>query len=284
MLFRLPPPISTAYQWALPIAGERATAALSQLAALDGQPSTWLSRFRHRPPALFRDDDSGTLWVLAAEFADSFLNIRRRHGCTSKQRAGRGTAALRAYLYSRAADAATRDLGSDEANRFLSKAEDAAPTGHLLWQYHRAALTSDARAVLAATPPLARALDLGFAQPVLEAMGSAVPDPIKDEELAGFVEEFAELHPAFLEQARFSIALTTAYAFEASQASSTLRQILLEGLTDGLSAYGGGPPSVSALGFLIEERGHRRSSCVWRGFFTCGPLVPQAGIWALTAT
>ena len=229
-----------------------ATAALRQLAALDGQPATWLSRFQHRPPALFKDDDSGTLWVLAAEFADSF-----EHPTTPwlyEQAAGRAQdGILRAYLYSRAANAAMRDLGSDEAEKFLTNAGDAAPTGHLLWQYHRVALTSDAKAVLAATPPLARALDLGFAQPVLEAMGSAAPDPMEEEELAAFVEEFAEQHPALLEQARLSIALTTAFAFELS-GQLNLAQILLEGLTDDLSAYGGGQPNVSALGFLIGTR------------------------------
>ena len=72
MLLRLPPPVALAYEWALPIAGDRATAALEEFAKLGGQPATWLSRFRHRPPPLFRGEGSDALWVLVAEFADSY--------------------------------------------------------------------------------------------------------------------------------------------------------------------------------------------------------------------
>ncbi len=64
-------PSALAYEWALPLAGARASAVLGELAELGGQPATWLSRFRHRPPPMFRGEDSAALWVLVAEFADS---------------------------------------------------------------------------------------------------------------------------------------------------------------------------------------------------------------------
>ena len=70
-LLRVAPP------WRWPTSGRcrwprtGATAVLGDLAALGGQPATWLSRFRHRPPQMFRSEDSAALWVLVAEFADS---------------------------------------------------------------------------------------------------------------------------------------------------------------------------------------------------------------------
>ena len=244
MLFRLPPPVAMVFEWALPVVGERATSALSEFVALRGQPATWLSRFRHRPAALFRGDDSGPLWVLVAEFADSY-----EHPTASwlyEQAATRSRdGILRAYLYSRAAVAAIRNLGSGKAEELLDRAEAGEPAGHLLWEYHRAAFRSNASAVLAATLPLATSLDLGFSRPVLEAMGMTAEDAVQDDAFAAFVEEFAEHHPALLEQARLFVALNAASALQAT-GQLNAAQMLLEGLAGGLSAYGGGQPGVAA--------------------------------------
>ena len=252
MLFRLPPPVATVYEWALPIVGGRATSALREFVALGGQPATWLSRFRHRPPVLFRGHDSGPLWVLAAEFADS-----HEHPTAPwlyEQAATRsGDGILRAYLYSRAAVAALRNLGPGQAEELLAHAEAEEPGGHFLWEYHRAALRSDAGLVLAATLPLARALDLGFSQPILGAIGIVAMEALQDDALAAFVEEFAERHPALLEQMRLFVALNAASALQVTGRLSAA-QILLEGLAGGLSAYHGGQPGVAALGVLVGAR------------------------------
>jgi len=252
MLFRLPPPVAMVYEWALPIVGGRATSALSEFVALGGQPATWLSRFRHRPPALFRGDESGPLWVLVAEFADS-----HEHPTAPwlyQQAATRSAdGILRAYLYSRAALGAVRDLGPGQPEELLANAETVEPAGHLLWEYHRAAVRSDTKAVLASALSLATVLDLGFSQPVLKAMGMGGTGAKRDDALVAFVEEFGERHAALLEQVRLFVALTAASALQVT-GQLNAAQMLLEGLAGGLSAYGGGQPGVAALGSLVGAR------------------------------
>ena len=66
MLLRLAPPVALAFEWALPLPVIPPPPLSEHLVELGGQPATWLSRFRHRPPALFRGEGSAPLWVLVA--------------------------------------------------------------------------------------------------------------------------------------------------------------------------------------------------------------------------
>lgn len=254
MLLCLPPPVALAYEWALPAVGDRATAALEDFAKLGGQPATWLSRFRHRPPPLFRDEGSDALWVLVAEYADSFQH--RTAPWLYEQAAGRWKDdVLSAYLYCRGAVAASRDdLGLGKTEELLARAEAAAPAGCLLWEYFRAALGSDIPAVVTATLAVTHALDLVFPGPVLRALGPPGTTAEPDGDFTTFVEELAERHPAFLEQTRLTVALATASILQRTPGQISAAQMLLEELTDGLPAYRGGQAGASALSALIGPR------------------------------
>lgn len=253
MLLRLPPPVALAYGWALPIAGDRATAVLEEFVKLGGQPATWLSRFRHRPPALFRGEGSEALWILVAEFADSHSHPTAPW--LYEQAANRSEDdVLSAYLYGCGAIAASRDLESGKTEELLGRAEAVAPASRLLWTYFRAALRSDIPAVLTATLAVANALDLVFARPVLEALGMPVTEAEPDHDFAAFVEELAERHPAFLEQARLTVALAVASVLQAMPGQISAAQMLLDELADGLPAYRGGLDGASALSALVGSR------------------------------
>jgi nucleoside phosphorylase len=252
MLLRLPPPVALAYDWAFPIAGERARTVLNELVALGGQPATWLSRFRHRPPELFRGNGSAPLWVLVAEFADS-----HEHQTASwlyEEAAGRvEDEVLRAYLYSLGSVSASRERDSAKSTELLARAEAASPDGNPFWNYLRVALLPDAAAVLVATPPLVGALDLAVAVPALTAAAVPNSDKDRDSNLAAFVDEFAERHPALLEQMRLTVALGTAMALQ-EVGHLGAAQMLAERLTEGMPAYQAGQESKSALSALIGPR------------------------------
>jgi len=252
LLQSLPPSVALVYEWTHSVAGDRAEAVLRELVALGGRPATWLSRFRYRQPALFKGDTSSPLWVLVAEFADA-----HEHPTTSwlyEQAADLAEdKALRAYLYSRASVAASRVLESERSKELLARAEAAEPAGSLLWRYLRKALTSDAAAVLNATPPMVRTLDLAFARSVLEGAGVADTNDDQDGDFVAFVEEFADQYPALLEEARLTVALTTALALQATGQLGAA-QILLEELTGGMSAYRADEGGRSALSALVGPR------------------------------
>ena len=253
MLLRLPPPVALAYEWALPLAGDRATAALEEFAKLGGQPATWLSRFRHRPPPLFRGEGSDALWVLVAEFADSYQHQTALW--LYEQAAGRWKGdVLSAYLYCRSAVAASRDLEAEKTEELMAHAEEAAPAGRHLWEYFRAALGSDIPAVISATRAVTPTLNLVFPGPVLQALGEADTTAEPDDDFAAFVEELAERYPAFLEQTRLTVALATASILQKTPGQTTAAQLLLEELTVGLPGYRGSQAGTSALSALIGPR------------------------------
>jgi nucleoside phosphorylase len=255
LLLRLPPPVAVAFEWALPAAGERATAVLREFAGLGGQPATWLSRFRHRPLAMFRGEGSQALWVLAAQFADS-----HEHPTASwlyEQAANRtDDVVLSAYLYCRGAVAASRDLDPGDPEDLLRRAEAAAPAGHLLWAYFRAAIRSDVDvpAASAASLAIADPLDLVFPRPVLHALGATLTTKEPDEVFVEFVEELAERHPVFLEQTRLTVALATASLVRAMPGQISAAQLLLEQLTVGLPAYRESHVGASTLRALAGSR------------------------------
>jgi nucleoside phosphorylase len=236
LLFRLPPPVTVVYEWAVPVVGARAIEVLNQLASLGGQPATWLSRFRHRTPALYKEEDSGPLWILVAEFADS-----HEHPSAAwlyEQAADRSADSIeRSFLYARAAIAAHRDQGTDAAEELLAKAEAEEPGGRLLWEHHRAAFRSDVAAVLASTRALAAVLALGFAQPVIDAMGTSATSPEDEGAFSAYVSEFAERHSALLEQVRLHVALTAGSALQLA-GKLNAAQMLFDGLVGGLPPYG----------------------------------------------
>jgi len=253
MLLRLPPPVALAYEWALPTAGDRASAAIGEFAKLGGQPATWLSRFRHRPPPLFRGEGSDALWVLAAEFADSYEHPTAPW--LYEQAAARWEGdVLSAYLYCRGAVAASRDPEPGKADELLARAESAAPAGHRLWEFFRAALGPDVPAVVTAILAVAEALGMEFPGPVLQALGGPDATAEPDDDFAAFVEELAERHPAFLEQTRLSVALAAASVLRAAPGQISAAQMLLEELEDGLPAYRRGQAGASALSALIGPR------------------------------
>ena len=252
MLLCLPPPVAVVFEWALPAAGDRANAVLKEFITLGGQPATWLSRFRHRPPPQFRDEGSLPLWGLAAEFADS-----HEHPTASwlyEQAAARSQdAVLSAYLYCRGAAAASRDRDPGNSEELLRRAEAACPAGRLLWAYFRAAISSDVPAVRAVTLPITNPLDLMFPPPVLEALG-ATPGDEPDEDFWEYVEELAERYPVFLEQTRLTVALATARIIRAMPGQISTAQLLLEQLATGLPAYRGSRAGASTLRALAGSR------------------------------
>jgi hypothetical protein len=253
LLLRLPPPVTVTFEWALPLAGDRATMVLEELVGLGGQPATWLSRFRHRPPALFRGEGSETLWVLAAQFADSHENPTT--SWLYERAADRSNdPVLSAYLWCRGAVAASRDLDPGNPEELLERAEAAAPAGRPLWAYLRAAIRSDVPDVLAATLAITDPLDMVFPRQVLQALGVTTASGESDGDFLGFVEELAERYPAFLEQTRLTVALTTASVVRGLPGQIGAAQRLLEELAAGLPAYRGHSGGASALRALAGSR------------------------------
>ena len=172
LLLRVAPAVALAYEWALPLAGARATAVLGDLAALSGQPATWLSRFRHRPPQMFRSEDSAALWVLVAQFADSHQHPAAPWFIEQAAQRWHGDV-LCAHLYCKGAVAAARGADRGKSDEMLARAEAAAPGGRPLWAFFRAALGSDIATAAPALLAIAGALELPLPRPVLAGLGAA---------------------------------------------------------------------------------------------------------------
>jgi len=255
-LLRVAPTVAVAYEWALPFTGPQATTVLADLAALADQPATWLSRFRHRPPQIFRGEHSPGLWVMAAEFADS-----HQHPAASwiiEQAAERWHGdVLSAYLYCKAAVAAARTVDQENVDRLLAQAAAAAPTGQSLWRFFRTAIGSDASFAGPALVAVAGALQLPLPQPVLAVLQSEAPGEESDDAFASFVEEFAERHPGFLELTRWTITLSAIAILRQTPGQIEAAQLLAEQVTNTFPAFHPGRASAVALAALSGSRSSR---------------------------
>jgi nucleoside phosphorylase len=257
LLLRLAPRVALAYEWAEPQTGPGATALLKDLAALGDQPATWLSRFKHRPPQDFRSPSSGPLWVMVAEFAAGHEHPAAPWFFEQAAQNCYDDAVLAAYLYCQAAMAAARDRDTDTAERMLTAAETAAPAGHRLWALYQAGLGSDnaelAQALLAVEEPL----ELPLPSPVLAGLGAESAPAGPDKAFAGFVEEFADCHPAFFESMRLTVTLATAAVLRETPGQIDAAQILLDHVNARFPAFRSSPASASAIAALTGPRASR---------------------------
>ncbi|MGW8879580.1 phosphorylase family protein [Streptomyces mirabilis] len=253
MLLRVAPLVALAYEWAEPLAGARATAVLKDLVALGSQPATWLGRFRHRPPQAFRDEDSGALWVLVAEFA-----CAHEHPAASwffEQAAQRWQGdPLSAYLLCRGAVTAARDDDTERSQLLLARAETAEPAGRPLWEFYRVGLGNDNTAVAPALLAVAQTLGLPLPRTVLASLSAASAPARPDDAFGAFIEEFADLHPAFLESTRLTLTLTAAMLLRESPNQIDAAHILLEDIAAGFPAYHHHPANRSAVAALTGPR------------------------------
>ncbi|MEY9855074.1 nucleoside phosphorylase/tetratricopeptide (TPR) repeat protein/DNA-binding transcriptional ArsR family regulator [Catenulispora sp. GAS73] len=252
-LLRVAPSVALAYEWAVPITGASAHEVLRDLAALGSQPATWLGRFRHRPPEAFRSEDSAALWVLVAEFADSHEHPAAPWFFEQAAQRWQGDP-LSGYMYCRAAAAAARMGQGPAAEELIRRAEAAVPAGRPLWAFYHAALGPDIAVVAARILAVADKLELPFPQSVSHALQGVSTAARPDDDFAAFVEELAELHPAFLEQMRLIIVLAAAVVLRSTAGQTEAAQMLLEQIVDGLPAYRPGPASTSALAALAGSR------------------------------
>ena len=254
LLFRLPPAVSTAYFSAVKHFGPDADDILRQLESCGSQPATWLSRFRHRPSAIFKQENSGPLWLIVAVFAES-----HEHATSVwlyEQAAERaGDSVEGSYLLLRAAISAYKRSDLAGANRLLESVQLAEPDGEPLWEYFRSAFDQDLEAVLMSLRSLAEIFNLGFSQPVLESLGKS-DGKSSDSKFQAFLLEFGMVHPSLFEQLRREVALETGNAL-ASAKKLQAAQVLLEGLSDGLPIFKGleDSPAIASA-----EYGTRSSS------------------------
>jgi hypothetical protein len=248
----VPPSVALAYEWARPVAGERATAVLEDLAKLGGE-SAWLSSFRRRPPAVFRGEGSGALWVLVAEFADS-----HQHPVAPRlyeQAADRcADEVLSSYLCCRGAVAASREGDPQKAGEFLARAQATAPAARLLCEYFRAALDWDIPALVNATLVVAQDLGMVFPGPVLQALAGPGTRAEPDDDFGAFVGDLAECHPVFLDQVRLTIALATALILQRTPGQVSVAQMLLEVLAGFVPSHHAVPAGTSSLSALANPR------------------------------
>ncbi|WP_066945120.1 5'-methylthioadenosine/S-adenosylhomocysteine nucleosidase [Streptomyces lushanensis] len=253
LLLRVAPLVALAYEWAEPLAGARATAVLKDLVALGSQPATWLGRFRHRPPQVFRDERSGALWVLVAEFA-----CAHEHPAASwffEQAAQRWQGdPLAAYLLCRGAVTATRDGDTERSQLLLARSETAEPVGRPLWELYRTGLGSDNAAIAAALLPVTQTLSLPLPRPVLAGLGATSAPAQPDDAFVAFVEEFAELHPVFLESIRLTLTLTAAMLLRESPDHIDTSHLLLEDIAAGFPPYRPHPANRTAVAALTGPR------------------------------
>jgi nucleoside phosphorylase len=249
-LYRLPPAVAVAYDWAHRQAGERANVLVMELAEQSHQWANWLHRFRKEIPTDLTTSDSGPLWVVVATYADA-----HHHDASvwlfeeaAERIVDSGT---RSFLYGRAALAAARDGDRSAAETFISKAEKVGPAGQLVWDLHRVAVSNDAEAMLVAVLPLIDALDLTFIRSALPTDSTAVSTD--DEQFVIFLDEFATASPELFEQLRFFVALCAAVAL---QMTSRLlaAQLLLETLTGGLPSQRPPSPGNAVRGSLVGPR------------------------------
>ncbi|MGW1328128.1 phosphorylase family protein [Streptomyces antibioticus] len=253
LLLRVAPLVALTYEWAEPLAGARAMAVLKDLVALGGQPATWLGRFRHRPPQAFRGEDSGALWVLVAEFA-----CAHEHPAASwffEQAAQRWQGdPLSAYLLCRGAVAASRDGDEERSQLLLARAETAEPAGRPLWELYRAGLDSDNTGVAEALLAVAQTLGLPLPRPVLAGLGATSAPARPDDGFSAFIEEFADLHPAFLESTRLTFTLAAASLLRESPDQIDAAHVLLEDIATRFPAYRHHPANRSAVAALTGPR------------------------------
>ena len=255
-LLRVAPTVALAYEWALPLAGSRATAVLGDLAALGGQPATWLSRFRHRPPEVFRSEDSAALWVLVAEFADSHEHPAAPWFFEQAAKRWHGDV-LSAYLSCMGAVAVARSGEPEEADELFTRVETAAPGGRPLWAFFRTALGYDIAAIATALLAVAEALELPLPRSALAGLGADPAPAQRDDAFMAFVEEFAECHPAFLELTRLTVTLAAVSVLRQTPGQIDAAQMLAEQVAAGFPAYRPGPASASALAALGGSRSSR---------------------------
>jgi nucleoside phosphorylase/DNA-binding transcriptional ArsR family regulator len=250
---RVAPLVALAYAWAESLAGARATAVLKDLVALGSQPATWLSRFKHRPPQAFRSKDSKGLWVLVAEFAAA-----HEHPATPwffEQAAQRCQGdLLSAYLYCAGAAAAARGGDTAKAEELLVGAEAAEPAGSPLWAFYRAALALDTTAVAPALLAVAGTLNLPLPRPVLAGLGAEPALSLPDDAFGAFVEEFADLYPAFLESTRLIATLAAGVVLRETPGQIDAAQILVDKIASGFPAFRPHPASASAVAALTGPR------------------------------
>lgn len=252
LLVKLPPSVALAYQWALATSGEQIDALLQELADLNGRPATWLSRLRHRPPQMLRDDAVGTLWVLTAEFAAAHEHPSAAWLFEEAAQRQPGNL-LGAYLYCRAAVAASI-VSAHDAQGLLERADAAAPHGRALWAFYRAALGSDSATAAKAILHLAEPLDLPFPATIRHALAAACTPAGPDEAAVGVIEEFWAHYPVFLEQIRQTVTLAAAAVLRMLPGRIEASQLLLEQVSDGLAAYRNGTVGADALATLVGAR------------------------------
>ncbi|MEV6482809.1 hypothetical protein [Streptomyces sp. NPDC051576] len=253
LLLRVAPQVALAYEWAEPLVGVRATAVLKKLVELGSQPATWLSRFKHRPPQEFRSEGSKALWVLVAEFASA-----HEHPAASwffEQAAQRWQGdLLSAYLYCEGAVAAARDGDREKSNELLDRAEAAEPAGRPLWELYRVGLAPDITAVAPALLAVEGTLELPLPRPALALLGDEPAHHQPDGEFMAFVEEFADLYPAFFESTRLIATLAAAVLLRANPGQIDAALILLENIEGGFSPYRRNPAGASSVAALTGPR------------------------------
>jgi nucleoside phosphorylase len=248
-LYRLPPAIAVAYDWAHRQVGDRVHALVNEIAEQNEQWAPWLDRFRQHTPTDYSTADSGPLWVVVATYADA-----HHHGASGwlyAEAAERiDDVGIRSYLYGRAALAESRDGRQSAADDFMSKAESLSPAAQRVWDLHRVAVANDAEAMLAAVAPLVEPLDLVF-------IGSELPDSSStntgDDQLVTFLDHFAFSSPELFEQLRFFVALCAAVALQAT-GQLLAAQLLLEAMTGGLPSERPSSPGNAVRGSLVGPR------------------------------
>ena len=250
ILYRLPPAVAVAYDWAHRQVGERTNVLVSELAELSDQWASWLHHFRQQTPADYTTADSGPLWVVVASYADA-----HHHDASAwlfEEAAERIVdSGTRSFLYGRAALAAARDGDQSAAETLISRAENVGPAGQLVWDLHRVAVANDAEAMIAAVAPLIEPLDLAFVWSGLPTDSPATAPT--DEQLVTFLDEFASVSPELFEQLRFFVALCAAVALQVT-GQLQAAQLLLETLTSGLPSQRAPSPGNAVRGSLVGPR------------------------------
>jgi hypothetical protein len=164
-----------------------------------------------------------------------------------------GDGVFSSYLYFRAAAAASRAPGPEEAEALLANAGVAAPGGRRLWDFSRAAFGSDVPALAAAAVDVSAALGVVFPAAALQGLGgSAAPEP--DEESAAFCGELAEHHPVFLEALRLTVFFAAVAVLQRTPGQLGSAQMLLEEMAGGVPGYGGDPVGTAAMSVLTGLR------------------------------
>jgi hypothetical protein len=202
---------------------------------------------------LFRGEGSGALWILVAEFADShqhpvapWLYEQTADRCADD--------VLGSYRRCRGGVAASRDGDPQQADEFLARAQATAAAAYRLCEYFRAALNGVIPALVNATLEVAHELGMVFPGPVLQALAGPGTRTEPDEDFGAFVGELAECHPAFLDQARLTVALATALILQKTPGQISVAQMLQEELAGFVPSHRGVPAGTFALSALVDPR------------------------------